>query len=463
MPLEVISVAQDRNLATLLDRPNVWSDWQPSLYIGPLSWVRMAALLMRNVAVEEVINALAPPLAAMREEMESQIVRYAANPPENAKFSVSYAGYRSYFDDEIRTAFAVFIERLDGDIDARWLRERIQNDGVWEQSFLWFFLNGIAHASVYSTIDLGKVSEEARWLAEMEFFEPAHTPADQFLVHCFYSEFSNRFDFATPLPDELCDRSAPIDPFDSWEDDWITRRRALDDRWERELGRAHLPPESAGDLSSEAWLDFSWRNDWSRALRVARVPTLDWRWQAAFMLREVPLGELVQKVETALFEMADRTARAVIEQAHDRERAVADIRFGEWFMWWRENFRHWNDPLREVLNDFCSAGDAAFVGDWLTRFEPAVFADFLVQSAHGHVIERSLGFRRKGEPKPITQLFTLGADQPIKSMSLEDLTCKLYRRFRDAHGINHDSAELWCSFEVDWNVPMAREQQAAIW
>lgn len=449
------------NLSSMLDQPNVWSDWQATLYIGPLSWVRMAALLMRNVSVEEVINALAPPLASIREQMESQIVSYAANPPENTKYSVSYAGYCAYFEDEVPTAFRAFMERLGGNADVRWLRERIQADGVWEQSFLWFFLNGIAHASVYGNIDIEKIDDDARWLADTEFFEPARMAADQFLTWCFYRKFSERFDFVAPQPDELNASSLPIDPFNNWEDDWITRRRALDDRWERELGRAHLPPESAADLPSDAWLDFSSRNDWARALRVAKAPTLDWRWQAAFMLREVPLDDLIQKIETALLEMADTTARTVIEQARNRDRAVTDIRFGEWFMWWRENFRHWNDPLRGALNDFCSAGDAAFVGDWLTRFEPAVFADFLVQSAHGHVIERSLGFRRKGEPKPITQLFTLGADQPIKSMSLEDMTRKLYRRFRDAHGINHDPAELWCSFEVDWNIPMERDQLAA--
>ena len=170
------------NLSSMLDQPNVWSDWQASLYIGPLSWVRMAALLMRNVSVEEVINALAPPLASIREQMESQIVSYAANPPENTKYSVSYAGYCAYFEDEVPTAFRAFMERLGGNADVRWLRERIQADGVWEQSFLWFFLNGIAHASVYGNIDIEKIDDDARWLADTEFFEPARMAADQFLT-----------------------------------------------------------------------------------------------------------------------------------------------------------------------------------------------------------------------------------------------------------------------------------------
>ncbi|MEO0461797.1 MAG: hypothetical protein AAF127_01610 [Pseudomonadota bacterium] len=161
-------------------------------------------------------------------------------------------------------------------------------------------------------------------------------------------------------------------------------------------------------------------------------------------------------VDKVLLEMADTPARAVIEQTQARDRESAEIRFGEWFVWWRENFRHWTDPLRTEFNHFCVTDDAAFVGDWLSRFEPAVFADFLIRVVHAHVIERALGFRRGDEPKLITVLFGLDAYQPNKAMGLEEMTQELWRRFADQHLIETDHSELWCNFEVDCNVPIAQ-------
>lgn len=441
-------------ISALLDQPNVWSDWQADLYIGPLSWVRMAALLVRSLSPEEVINALAPPLAGMRDELEAEIVRYAANPPDNVQHSVNLAGYRAFFEDKVPECFEAFMGRLDGGEDLIWLRERIARDSVWEQSFLWFFLNGIAHASLYGLLDLDKVNEEARWLVEIEFYEPARMAADQYVIRHFYGDLSERYDFAAPPPDEFRDHSKPIDPFSDWEDDWLTRRRAIDDRWERQLNRSHMPVAGELNWPADACLQAKWKNPWDRALDVARVPAFDWRRDVAVKLRDIPLGEVAIAVDKALLEMADVTARAVIERADERGRDRSEIRFGDWFLFWRENFRHGTDPLRAELNEFCITDDAAFVGDWLPRFEPAVFGDFLIRAVHGHVVERALGFRRKDEPKLMTVLFELNSHQPNRAMGLEDMTQHLWRRFADQYGVKTDSSELWCNFEVDWNVPM---------
>lgn len=447
-----------KNLSSIFDQPNVWSDWHASEYIGPLSWVRMAALLMRNVSPETVINALAPALRAMRDEMEAEIIRSSAHPPEDVRYTVDVDGYRSLFEDSVPKAFAAFITRLEGDADAMWLRERIEQDSVWEESFLWFFLNGIAYASANDQLDLDMVKDEARWLAELEFFENPYIPADQFLIRHFYGQLHARHDFVAPPSEEFRFQSRPIDPFHNWQDDWVTRRRNVEDRWERELNRAHAPLDGELDWPEDACLRSRHINPWERALDIARIPPFDWRRQVALMLRDVPLDALIPELDAALITMADKTARIVVERAQNRGQAIEAITFFDWFNWWRENFRHWNDPLRGALNEFCSTGDASFVGDWLNRFNSAVFADFLIQSAHGHIIDRELGFGSKDAPKLDTELFSIDKDEPINPICIVAMTWRVWGRFRGEHDVQYDPAQAWCDFDVDLNVPLERRQ-----
>jgi hypothetical protein len=159
-----------------------------------------------------------------------------------------------------------------------------------------------------------------------------------------------------------------------------------------------------------------------------------------------------------LLDMAGITARKTLADAMARERAVQDIGFGLWFKWWREHFRHWNNPLRAELERLCGPEDASLVGDWLPRFEPAVFADFLVTCSHAHAIGDRIGLGTFCGKERRFELFAGVADRPLAVWNLFDVTLQFWKRFCTSERIADDRDHRALDFEVDWNVPLSRAQ-----
>ena len=445
-------------LSLLFAEPNVWSDWQTDQYIGPLSWVRLVALLARDLTPDDVLNNLAPVLEETRDQIEKDIAGYAQQAPVEIKHVIRFQGYRDYFHDALPQHFHAFLEALNGNADLGFLREIASSNLIWSQSLLWFFLNGIAHASVYDRLRLDKVNDDARWLAELEYFEPSIMPGDEFLLRHFFGRFCEKFERAERLSETRATHWVLEDPSSMWDDDYISRRRSHDDRWERQLMRTHCTPPHPVELASDTWVRQLGRNEWDQALNLARIASFDWRRQAAFMLRDVSLLDVAMKLEPALIAMADATDRRVLEWAEDHGIANSEIGFGTWFAHWREHFCHWHDPLRTIINELCAADDASFLADWLPQFEPAVFADFLIQCAHARIYEDALSIDRKVSRGSKSELFGIDTYRPAKIMDLEDLSRKLWNRFCERHGVGSDPVEVWCSFGVDMNLPLERDQ-----
>ena len=49
-------VKQPDTISALIEKQNIWSEWSAGCWIGPLSWVQMAALLMRDTQPEMIVN-----------------------------------------------------------------------------------------------------------------------------------------------------------------------------------------------------------------------------------------------------------------------------------------------------------------------------------------------------------------------------------------------------------------------
>ncbi|MEO0461520.1 MAG: hypothetical protein AAF127_00185 [Pseudomonadota bacterium] len=447
--------ASKLSVSALISEPNIWSDWQPALEISPLSWARVAGLLMREVEPEAVINALAPPLAAMRETLELEIADCVDEDP--SKVSVTFEGFYDAFEDETPKALRAFLNGLETNCDFDWLRSSIANHIGFEASLMWFVLNGLAYASCYSAFDMSKINGDARWLAELEFFEPARMGADVFVARHFYKGVIKRFPFAKSPPFEDGVQPYREDPLHNG-DDWLTRRRRLDRRFTQDMDRVHKAGGDTQALPTDIWIQDRTHNHWARAIETARVPAFDWRRQAAFMLRSVPLEIAAGAVERAIIDMAATTARATLSFAQERGIPSNEITYGQWFVWWREHWQHWDNPLFGSLRELCLEPDAAMVGDWLTRIDPIVFANFLVECAHGFVINEELGRGGSTAPRITSQLFHFDKFRPFKTMNLIGLTLKLWQRFCDDHAIISDHSELYCDFGVEWNLPMIAQQ-----
>ena len=448
-------------LSALIEKPNVWSDWFPNMSISPLSWIRMAALLMRDTPVEPVIDRLAPLLEKTRLDTADFLVRFLKNVPDYPEILVTYEFYRDRFQDALLHNYPMFLETLEGSEDLNWLRDHLMPNPSGSESFVWFLLNGIATARMEGMLDRKRVKPASRWLADLDFYEPAAIAGDEIVMRASYKTFRKNFSRAAPLPDMLVTASSPTDPLLGEEDEYMRRLMLIESRQTRLLALERDSSSDPDDAPVDGWRRDMRVNPWQRVLDIARVPAFHWQRQVAFMLRGVPLDEVALGIERALLDMADVTGRNCLEYIADRGRGPSDIVFGLWFRFWAEHFRHWHDPLRTELEQLCGPGDAELVKDWLPRFDPTVFADFLITCSHARAIENRFGFKERDERLLASELFAVDPDLPLRPSGIYQISRQLWHRFREANGVPDYREDQLMEFGIDWNIALAQDQRYA--
>lgn len=455
------SAAQPPRISTQIERPNIWSDWLANTYIDPLSWVQMAALLMRDAKPETIIESLAPFLDRTRRAIEDKCREWARGAPEEPEFLITYEDYREHFQDELLEGYRDFLKTLEGNADLEWLRDRLIDNGVGSQSFIWFLLNGIAMASdelFEMALDEDRFAPDARWLADMDFDHPSMMPGDEAVIRRFYEEFRETFPRAAPLPKSPRVSILRASPIEDGDDPYIARLAALEARQARQAAREYVPTNDPVDLPEEAWRQAMRSNAWNHALDLTEVPMFSWKRQVAFMLRDVSLDEVTRRINGILREMADATAARTIEDAGKRGRKPGDIEFGHWFKWWREQFRHWNDPLRAGLEKLCRPADAGLLADTLRQFEGAIFAEFLIACVQAHVIDNP---ERFGDDEVDLLMAGLSIEEPkyaLPMTGLYSVTLEIWKRFSECHGDGSFYESIELDFEVDASSPLAKDQ-----
>ena len=445
-------------ISALIEKPNIWSDWLANCSIGPLSWVQMAALLMRDTQPETIVDRVAPMLERIRQGIEDRIREWAQDAPDEPEVLITFGGYRELFLDELYENYCDFLKTLGGNVDLEWLRDRLIASGAGVESLVWFLLNGIAYAQLEGQLDGDRVAEDARWLAELDFYEPAHTPGDEVVLRELYENFRETFARAAPAPDDLFASPFHESPIDDTEDPYIERLAVIEKRQPRHAPREYVPTSDTDDLPQDAWRRAMRANAWSRALDLAKVPGPGWQRQIAFLLRDVSLDEVALRTERTLLDMADITDRNAIEDAAAREHEPKAIKFGLWYKWWREHFRHWNDPLRSELEGLCRSEDAGLIADWLPRLDGAVFANFLITCAQARVIDARLGFGPHDKRLLTSELFDFDTEMPLVTGGLHSVTLELWERFRKRNGVEDYDGDLALNFRIDGASPFAKDQ-----
>ncbi|RJY06939.1 hypothetical protein [Aurantiacibacter aquimixticola] len=320
--------APKQTMSAQIEKPNIWSDWFPGLWIGPLSWIQMAALLMRDTKPEAIVDRLAPMLDSIREAIEAKCREWAKDAPDEPEFLITYDDYREHFLDELYEQFGGFLTTLKSNTDLEWLRDHLSDSGPSAESFVSFLLNGIATAQVEEQLDPERVAPDARWLAEIFFYEPAHTTGEEVVLREFYSKFRKTFERAAPLSERPWEQRSGDMPLASEDDPYIERQAAIEARQARRAAREHVPVPNEVDLPQDAWCRAMHTNTWARAIELTSFPRFGWQRQLAFMLRDVSLDEVVLRTERALLEMADLTDRNAIEDADARGKGPGEVRFG---------------------------------------------------------------------------------------------------------------------------------------
>lgn len=178
-----------RDLSTLFDRPNIWSDWLRAESISQLSWTQLIAMLMRKAPPEPIINRLAPLFDDTLAKVTDLFAEHAGMDEDEARFHASYDTFYETFMTALEGPLVDVLDCLPDDPDIVWLHERLRSDVGWTDCLLWFLLNGIAQAEIDGIIDPGKINPEASWLAELDYHEPAALAGDQVVLETLYASF----------------------------------------------------------------------------------------------------------------------------------------------------------------------------------------------------------------------------------------------------------------------------------
>ena len=202
------NVSHPASISQRMVEPNIWGQWLPDKEIVPMSWAHLAALLLRGLPPERMIEALAPVLAEIRKTTEENLIREFDDQP--LRFEEYCGAFEASCDGLIGPALA----GLAGSEDIRWFAEKVGQQPVLETSLLWFVLGGIAQAHCAGSLERAKVSEEARWLAEIRWVYPDDYSNFELLLEELYDAFQQHFPDRTEIRSFEDDRTPERrDPF----------------------------------------------------------------------------------------------------------------------------------------------------------------------------------------------------------------------------------------------------------
>ena len=182
------------SVADLLSAANPWADWLDPDEIGALSTWRLAAMLLRDVPVEQVINRLGPALTKGEIESRFWIDHYLRRFPLPDAEVFGFEHWLEIWDKDGSLGFGqaacAALRDLDGSPDIRLFADMVNDLDVEHTPLLWFLLGGIQHW-VQEGGDLARVNRDAFWLAELYDTPGEWNHQLEALKRYFYSRFAS--------------------------------------------------------------------------------------------------------------------------------------------------------------------------------------------------------------------------------------------------------------------------------
>jgi hypothetical protein len=170
-------------------------------------------------------------------------------------------------------------------------------------------------------------------------------------------------------------------------------------------------------------------NCWANAIDHRRDGLLSWKHYAALLLRDVSVSDVAEQLMPVLNAMA-RQVEDVIIGAREGRTPVSDyVTIEDWLVVWNEHFRHWTDPVREMLQQLAATPDAEHFVAVAMRSNPVVLLDFVLDAVTAHEHRFGLHQTLRGETQRLPWIYRLRWDHPKADSSLEALCLCLYARF----------------------------------
>jgi hypothetical protein len=245
------------------------------------------------------------------------------------------------------------------------------------EGLVWFLINSIAATGPlgWGTWVSGKTV-----LDDIPFMHPAEEDGLSSMVRWFYDELCEEHPGLTPLePQDVAAEAPTLLDMNRSSDilgGFPRRRLKMHRSWSRLA--AEQPDKATWHYDVQA-------NEWHNLLDGSGIPAIDWRRQAAFQLRSIPVATLVTTLEQTLDQIVADMHRAVeiklgtVGPGDDRP-----VPYPLFLALWRHATDRIDSPLIQALADLCQTPDARLFAETMTAMRPLTLVDFLFAVAEQH-------------------------------------------------------------------------------
>jgi hypothetical protein len=190
-------------------------------------------------------------------------------------------------------------------------------------------------------------------------------------------------------------------------------------------------------------------NCWVNAIDHRRDGLLSWKHYAVLLLRDVSVSDVAEQLMPVLDDMARQVEDVIIGAREGRTPVSDGVTIEEWLVVWNEHFRHWTDPVREMLQQLAATPDAKHFVAVAMRSNPVVLLDFVLDAVTAHEHRFGLHQTLRGQAQQLPWIYRLRWDHPKADSSLEALCLCLYARFAARRSLGTGSAPDTVNIELD--------------
>lgn len=117
---------------------------------------------------------------------------------------------------------------------------------------------------------------------------------------------------------------------------------------------------------------------WTDAIDVKADGLISWRNYVAIMLRDIAIKDVLAGLVPVISEMERLTQQRILDFYTGNPEAFTRFGFYEWQPHWQDHFRHWQDPVRDMLGALCVTHDAQLFARQLHAVDGQLLLDFLL-------------------------------------------------------------------------------------
>lgn len=147
-------------------------------------------------------------------------------------------------------------------------------------------------------------------------------------------------------------------------------------------------------------LDLVAASAWAGPIIIGKPTLISWQTTLSLLLANVPIEPVASQLWATLQAMADQIVSAANDEAAVYQAADYHVSYFRWLDWWQSQFSHWDDPIRALVAQHCSTGDAVDTATHFPMFNGLAFCDFVLGAVEAYDERSTLHARKSGQPMP---------------------------------------------------------------